>query len=266
MRTPRSSHEVQFLVGADGVGSSVRKAVIGKFPAADLSLALGYYIPGLHHPDRVLAVFQERGFSGYLWSFPRVDHSSVGILRWLPEANAADLRQRVASFIEERYPDSRAGAQLYAARIPCLSYEHLRDQAACGRSWALLGDAAGFADPITAEGIYFALRSAELLAGAFARGEPLSYEQSWRADFGRDLMRAAGWRDRFYAGNFLCRSVTRRVVQAARSSHMLETLTDRLVCGETSYEELRRRLILHLPRIVVETLRNGRRTRNRPAA
>jgi flavin-dependent dehydrogenase len=40
----------------------------------------------------------------------------------------------------------------------------------------LLGDAAGFADPVTGEGIYYALRSAELFSEAYLMNEPLRYE------------------------------------------------------------------------------------------
>ena len=81
--THRGQYEVSFLVGADGACSSVRAVTAGKYSAGDLSLALGFYLPGLYHRDTALALFQEPGFQGYLWSFPRVDHSSVGILRRL---------------------------------------------------------------------------------------------------------------------------------------------------------------------------------------
>ena len=60
-----------------------------------------------------------------------------------------------------------------------------------GEDWALLGDAAGFADPVTGEGIYYALRSAELFAEAYAANDLASYEKRWRADFGRELRRDA---------------------------------------------------------------------------
>ena len=36
----------------------------------------------------------------------------------------------------------------------------------------------GFADPVTGEGIYYALRSAELLAQAYLSGDLSSYEAS----------------------------------------------------------------------------------------
>ncbi len=254
IRTPKNEYEVDFLVGADGATSAVRRTTTGSFAAADLSLALGFYLPGLHHPDTILTVFQESGYLGYLWSFPRVDHASIGILRWLPHADAAGMRRRVLDFISAHYPGSNGDMRFYAARIPCLSRRSLARQRVCGQDWALLGDAAGFVDPITAEGIYYALRSAELLADSVRRGEPLRYAPAWWQDFGAELNRAAGWRDRFYGGTFLCQAFIRRALQAVRSSPTIRSLTDELISGIRSYEELKRRIILWSPRILLETL------------
>src|SRR2546430_2843353 len=58
----------------------------------------------------------------------------------------------------------------------------------------LFRSAAGFADPVTGEGIYYALRSAELFADAYLTGTPLDYEQRWREDFGHELQRASQMR------------------------------------------------------------------------
>jgi flavin-dependent dehydrogenase len=254
--TPSSEYEVNFLIGADGAASSVRRVTAGNFASADLSLALGYYLPGLFHPDTVIASFQEGGFPGYLWSFPRVDHSSIGILCWLPVTNAAELRRRVEQYIEDHYSGAISERHFYAARIPCLSPQTLLCQKVCGKNWALLGDAAGFADAITAEGIYFALRSAELLSGCLEKGEPQDYERAWRKDFGADLRKAAEWRDRFYGGTLLFRSFTRRAVQLIRSSPTVQRLSDTLISGYRSYQELHRQLILQSPRILLETFRH----------
>ena len=61
----------------------------------------------------------------------------------------------------------RTTAERYAARIPGLAAKTWDSRKVCGDDWALLGDAAGFADPVTGEGIYYALRSAELFAEAY---------------------------------------------------------------------------------------------------
>src|SRR6185503_10421674 len=85
----------------------------------------------------------------------------------------------------------RGCAERYAARIPGLAATTWDGRKVSGDDWALLGDAAGFADPVTGEGIYYALRSAELFAEAYLSGLPQSYETHWREDFGAELRRAA---------------------------------------------------------------------------
>ena len=254
IRTTQTCHEVDLLIGADGAASTVRAATAGKFVAGDLSLALGFYLPASYHPDTILTELQEGGFHGYLWSFPRVDHTSVGILRWLPHTNSAELRQRVLTFISIRYPDAGQGMPFYAARIPCLSCRKLMHQPVCGKNWALLGDAAGFTDAITAEGIHYALRSAELLTQAVATGTPQYYESLWKQDFGGQLRKAAEWRDRFYGGTFLFETFTKRAVQTLRRSSTVRELTDALISGRSNYERLRRQIILKSPRILLEAL------------
>lgn len=248
-------HEVAFLVGADGANSSVRAALAGKLSSGDLSLALGRYVPGVHHPGKVVIVFQESGFPGYLWSFPRTDHASVGIVQRLPGVRSANLRQRVHEFIAERYPCAEASdGAFFAARVPCLSHRTLTEQRVCGNNWALLGDAAGFADPITSEGICFALRSAEILGESLRSGNPITYELRWRLDFGADLALAAAWRDRFYAGTFFLQAFTRRTVQMIRASGTVRRLTDSLICGRHTYRQMRSSLLSLSPRIFAEAL------------
>jgi flavin-dependent dehydrogenase len=119
-----------------------------------------------------------------------------------------------------------------------------------------VGDAAGFVDAITSEGIYFALRSAELLAGAISSNAPMSYETSWRSDFGRNLLTAAAWRDWFYAGQFFSYAVTRRTVQAMAYSRTIRSFVDTVISGGLSYKSMRTQLILHIPRIFAEVFVN----------
>jgi len=140
--------------------------------------------------------------------------------------------------IRERLKKS---AERYAARIPGLAPRTWDTRQACGDGWALLGDAAGFADPVTGEGIYYALRSAELLAESYLAGEPLKYETLWRKDFGRQLQRASQMRRRFY-GNFWGAPFTDRMIEFARGHRGIRKVLGKLVAGDQGYTDLKKKL------------------------
>jgi flavin-dependent dehydrogenase len=106
----------------------------------------------------------------------------------------------------------------------------------------LLGDAAGFADPVTGEGIYYALRSAELFAEAYLNELPQSYENRWREDFGAELRRAAQMRPRFY-GNFWGAPFTERMIEFARGHRGVKRVLGDLVAGEQGYVDLKKKLV-----------------------
>ena len=130
-------------------------------------------------------------------------------------------------------------APRYAHTIPSPSADPTSILEIGGERWALLGDAAALADPITGEGIYYALRSAELLAETLrGDGSPRRYPERALADFGRDLLKAAALRDRFYAPGFAARMVR----FAARSGAVRDVLGD-LVLGTQGYVGLKRRLL-----------------------
>ena len=59
----------------------------------------------------------------------------------------------------------------FGAKIPTLDLATWKGLQATGDGWALIGDAAGFCDPITGEGIFYAFKSADLLADALMPGE-----------------------------------------------------------------------------------------------
>ena len=136
----------------------------------------------------------------------------------------------------------RATAERYAARIPGLSAKTWDSRTVCGKDWTLLGDAAGFADPVTGEGIYYALRSAELFAECYLSGAPQSYEQRWREDFGGELRRAAQMRRRFY-GNFFGAPFTERMIEFARGHRGVKRVLGDLVAGEQVYVDLKKKLV-----------------------
>ncbi len=176
----------QFLVGADGVKSLVRRKVVGAIPRRHLALSVGYMVRGA--PDAI--IFQSYAdLEGYLWSFPRVDHASVGIATRLGLATAQELWQRVDRFIAETCPG--AEKEQWAWLLPMAQDPSLWETPCVGQDWALLGDAAGHVHPLTGEGISYALWSAESLAEAIKRGAPQHYDSLWRQELGRGLMVSA---------------------------------------------------------------------------
>jgi flavin-dependent dehydrogenase len=132
-------------------------------------------------------------------------------------------------------------AERYAARIPGLAPQTFEKRRVAGEDLALLGDAAGFADPVTGEGIYYALRSAELFAEAYAAKDPASYEKKWRADFGGELRRASKMRRRFY-GDLFGAPFTDRMIKLARAHPGIRRTLRELVTGDQGYLDLKRKL------------------------
>ena len=181
------TYAADYLVGADGVGSVVRRHVVGPIPRQHLGVAVGYRVRGA--PD-VLTFQTYTDLEGYLWSFPRHDHASVGIVSRLGETRPLDLRQRLDAFLNEICPKAQTENR-WAALLPMGQDASLWDKPSSSQNWALLGDAAGHVHPITGEGISFALWSAELLAQAFLPGEPQVYDSLWREAYGGGLSAAS---------------------------------------------------------------------------
>jgi flavin-dependent dehydrogenase len=142
-------------------------------------------------------------------------------------------------------------AQRYAHTIPSPTADPASLLAIAGPRWALVGDAAGLADPITGEGIGPALASAAELAAALrADGSAARYPARVAGGFGRELLRAAALHARFYTPGF-----TARMVRYAVRSRSVAGVLSELVLGDQGYIGLRRRLLRALPSLAAGTVR-----------
>ena len=242
-------HSCDLVAGADGAGSLVRRTFLSPTPPARLAMAAGWFAPGA----APMLVRFAPGLAGYLWLFPRPDHVGVGICAPLAAAPTRDLLARLEREVARSFPalvpDDEAGR--YAHTIPSPSADAASIREIAGEGWALVGDAAALADPITGEGIYYALRSAALLAETLREdGSPRRYPERALDDFGADLLKAAALHARFYAPGFAARMIR----YAARSASIRGVLGD-LVLGEQGYVGLKRRLVRAAPRFALESAR-----------
>jgi flavin-dependent dehydrogenase len=189
------------------------------------------------------------GLAGYLWLFPRPGHVGVGICAPLGAVPTRELIGRLESEVARAFPAlSELEGGRYAHTIPSPSADAGSIAEIAGEGWALVGDAAALADPITGEGIYYALRSAELLAASVrADGSPRRYPERALADFGADLLKAAALRDRFFAPGF-----ARRMVRYAARSRSIRGVLGDLVLGDQGYVGLKRRLVRTVPAFAAE--------------
>ena len=205
---------------------------------SDLEMTLGYFVPV--RAESIQVKFLRR-FEGYIWSFPRADHLSVGICGSMARHTSVQLRRHLHAYMdEERIP--REGAQFYSHVLPSPRPETLRARRVVGQNWALIGDAAAWVDPITGEGLFYALRSGDLLAQALIEGAPASYPERVRKAFSAELVFATRIANKLYRGRFLGGAVTTRMIQFIRHSSTFRALMGDIFSGGQDYTSLKQRL------------------------
>jgi len=242
-------YRADFVVLAAGARSRLRLALTEDFLPRDFMLTLGYYSPA---PCPLLRVQFYDKFEGYAWAFPRPDHVSVGICGKAGVGSMTALRERLAVFMQKfgYTPDPR---RIFSHLLPSLSVESWGCLRLAGHGWALAGDAAGLVDPVTGEGIYYAMRSGELLAEALLEGLPEVYPERVRNEFAGALAVGARLAKGFYHGEFLGAAVTTKMIEfGSQSGKILEMVQD-LLEGSQSYLRLIMRLHVVLARALLES-------------
>ncbi len=232
-----NQHSADFAVLAAGARNHLvpETTALG---ASDLEMTLGYFVPT---EEDTLKVKFLKQFEGYLWSFPRADHLSVGICAKLGQASSQQLRHHLDEFVaQEKIP--MEGAQLYSHVLPSPQAQTIRSRRIAGKNWAMAGDAAACVDPITGEGLFYALRSGDLLAQALADGQPQTYPERLRAAFTIDLEFAANIARKFFRGTFAGGAITTRMVQLLNYSPAFRDLVRDIFSGSQDYRSLKRRL------------------------
>jgi geranylgeranyl reductase family protein len=171
------------VIAADGVNSVLARQAGWKesrllIPAIETELYVSNKEMERH--GRMVRMDFDIPAHGYAWLFPKADHLSVGVLsvrRGNQKLNQALARYLKALGISEIEREERHGF--------LIPVRPRRDGFSRSRVM-LVGDAAGFVDPVTAEGIFFAVKSGQLASTALIK-EKFEWPQS-SATYG-DLIR-----------------------------------------------------------------------------
>jgi geranylgeranyl reductase family protein len=232
----------RLLVGSDGAASAVRARFFGRrlvrcVPALETLVPMS---EAARAQFGTQALFDFGAIPhGYGWIFPKRDHLNVGVYSPL---GGRGLRRHLQGFLA-RY-EALAGARDAPYQGFAIPIRNAGGRFQADRVW-LLGDAAGLADGLFGEGIYFALKSAELAARAVQetglRPNAPRYTQLLESELLPEL-RASRWLGRaVYAFPSLA---YRRIVRNERANEDFAGL----LSGSVGYRECLGRVIRRAPR------------------
>ena len=255
LNTRHGSLETDFCIVATGARNPLRD-VGTQWTADDTMYALGYYVPAEQNHIDIQFL---SNLEGYIWVFPRCGHLSVGICGKGEPAHS--LRARLERYMEER-GIAYKGAAFYGHMLPSLGISGWKKNRVAGDGWLAVGDAGGLVDPITGEGLYYAMRSGEL-ASQVALNESHSiaekaqaYCHLLRRDFAADLEFGASIARRVFVGRFLFSTVPARMVGFVRRSPRFRSLIEDLFAGTQPYLGLKSRLLKNLNGTLQEVVMN----------
>ena len=185
------------LVGADGVNSMVARGLFGRaFDPARIGFGLEVEAPRADLPGWGDAIEIDFGAAtwGYGWVFPKAASLTIGVGG--VHSRNPDLRASLAAYLAHKGLD----VSRYKVKGQFLPFGDPRPAPGRGRV-LLAGDAAGLVDPITGEGIGYAIESGAAAAKAVAEalrarrpGGAFARYRRATAPILRAIGQARGWR------------------------------------------------------------------------
>ncbi len=153
-------YKTQLIVGADGVHSKVAKS-LGFLRKPNLIIAIEGEV--LYKDPNAVEKFKNSVCfdfgvipKGYGWVFPKSSHLSIGVGTYSQKIKS--LKHYLTAYVKSK--DEKNSASITTVKghlIPCMP---CKNSVFADDRGLLVGDAAGFTDPVTGEGIYFALKGA----------------------------------------------------------------------------------------------------------
>ncbi len=249
LRTNQGVVAARFVIAADGVtGTTARKA--GWRETRRFAPALEYEIPVDNDTMARFAALPRFDVGivphGYSWVFPKRSHLSVGVVTM--RKHAAKLHDALRSYLADLDITAGAETEKHGFMIPVKP----RTGGFAMNRTLLVGDAAGFADPVTAEGISFAVQSGRIAADALIQsgldGDRVGtgYQEALDASLLSEIRYGGVLAKIFYDW-----PVVRNWLFRNHGQSLMELITD-VMMGDKTYRE-----IFHTYRNYLKLLRFG---------
>ena len=241
------------VIGADGVNSVVARAAGLSDGFGDETLALDTMeetpLTELTIPDAdtMYVAYGYKGWPGYGYVFPKTHHVDAGVgvlLSFYKHALGGALSDHHQRFLQEA---GAKGVVRGCSRAENIKAYRLPLGGPLARTYAdrvvVGGDAGGFVNAYTGEGIYHAMvtgeHAGEAVADALGRGDVSAaalaeYQRRWQREIGEELRDSVRIQRRIFANPALVDAI----IRAAAADRKLGRLFARVALGE---EPLRRR-------------------------
>ncbi len=253
VRVNHGQLESRTVVGADGINSLVAESTglrtVWKPNQVALAMEADFKVGSKAVEDFMTEnayfdLYFGPSTAGYGWIFPKHDRLTVGIGCELDRLS--DAREMFQHFVRGlSLPNGSSNPTSLGHLLPIGGQARTKSY---GDKVLLVGDSAGFAEPLLGEGIYFAVRGARIAAETLTRALELGdvsrvrlreYEEAWKNDFGKDFEVAYDLARLAYLENF---DMTRAVRFLARPEVWRCMIA--LMEGEMKYRDVKRKLML----------------------
>ena len=255
--------EAPFVIAADGVNGVVGRRLRLNPGWSPTAVAIDMMEETPHDqlrsidPGLLWVAYGYGGAEGYAYVFPKETHVNVGIgyvldyYRTRVSPHPWDLQRTFTSELTRR--GVLEGTSSRTHFTPYMIPVGGPLPVTATRRVMLAGDAGGFVNGITAEGIYYAMVSGSLAGRAALAGSTAGYARAWRREIGAEL------RDAVLVQRYLLTTPARvdGLIAAARRAPDLADMVVRYAMGQVSYQTVRRHLLMRSPLLGVRLFVNA---------
>ena len=237
------------IIGADGIwsviaqktglrkkGMNVGICVFEEYPVDEKTMDKYF------GPERLGYIHSKFNFiPGYGWVFPKKKHLNIGVgfihfvkQKTTDKKSLLDLYSQYITILkkEKIIPENIKIGKCKGGALPVYPLEKTYSERVI-----LVGDAAGFINPLSGEGIYYAMASGEIAANIivkcfekndFSNRSLSEYQKNWKKDFGKEIKM-------FYRFTSRYKEVKDETIfRLANSDQKLKDLLVRILIGQIS--------------------------------